>query len=90
MADAVYLTCALASVGCMVLLMRGYWRTKTRLLLWSGLCFAGLSANNVLLFLDNVIFPHVNLSVWRGSAALVGLLLLYGLIWDIGHKESVR
>jgi hypothetical protein len=83
MAEAVYLLCALASLACAVLLWRGYRRSRARLLLWSSLCFAGLTANNVLLFVDKVMIPDMNLSLWRSSAALAGvLLLIYGLIWD--------
>jgi hypothetical protein len=83
MAEAVYLMCALASLACAVLLWRGYRRSRARLLLWSSMCFIGLTANNSLLFADKVLFPDVNLALWRGWAALAGLLLLiYGLVWD--------
>jgi hypothetical protein len=68
----------------MLLLFRGYARTGARLLLWSALCFVGLSINNVLLFFDLVIFPtEVDLRPWRLLAALAGLLfLLYAFIWE--------
>jgi hypothetical protein len=83
MAEAVYILCALTSLTCAVLLLRGYGRSGMRLLLWSGLCFVALTLNNVVLFLDLVIFPAMDLSVWRGVLALVGVAtLLYGLIWD--------
>jgi hypothetical protein len=83
MAEAVYILCALTSLACAVLLLRGYGRSRTRLLLWSGLCFVGLAVSNVLLFLDLVIFPEGDLSVWRSASALLGIgTLLYGLIWD--------
>ena len=83
-AQIVYLLCALTSVACAVLLLRGYQRSRVRLLLWSGLCFAGLALNNALLVVDRVLLPtQVDLSVVRSVPALVGLLcLLYGLIWD--------
>ena len=46
-------------------------------------CFVGLTANNLLLFLDLVVFTQIDLSPWRSLAALAGLaLLLYGLVWD--------
>lgn len=84
MAEAVYILCALTSLACAVLLMRGYSRSRTRLLLWSGLCFVWLAVSNVLLFLDLVIFPEGDLAVWRSASALVGIgTLLYGLIWDL-------
>ena len=85
MAEAVYALCALTSIACAVMLLRGYVRSRSRFLLWSSLCFAALTVNNVLLFIDNVIYPDVEWisPAWRSGAALIGLvLLLYGLIWD--------
>ncbi|MFL5345255.1 MAG: DUF5985 family protein [Hyalangium sp.] len=83
MVEAVYILCALTSLTCAVLLLRSYGRSRMRLLLWSGLCFAALTLNNVVLFLDMVVFPQLDLSLWRGGLALVGVAtLLYGLIWD--------
>lgn len=79
----VYLLAALASVSCMALLLRGYARTGARLLLWSGLCFVGLTANNFLLFLDLSVFGLTDLRLYRLLAALGGILfLLYGFIWE--------
>ena len=74
----------LTSVGCMLLLFRAYAATATRLLLWSALCFVCLSINNVLLFMDLVVFPtQLDLRPYRLVSALVGLLfLLYGFIWE--------
>jgi hypothetical protein len=65
------------------LLLLAYRRGRYRLLLWSGICFAGLTLNNLLLVLDKLVLPDVDLSVWRTSmAALAMAVLLYGLIWD--------
>jgi hypothetical protein len=83
MATFVYALCALASVLCAALLMRGYRHSRQRLLLWAGLCFCGLALNNVLLFVDMRMVPEVDLSVWRTLPALAGvLLLIYGLVWE--------
>jgi hypothetical protein len=85
MAEAVYILCSLTGLACAVLLWRGYSHSRgSRFLLWSSLCFAALTVNNVLLFVDKVILPtEVDLTIWRSLAALAGLLLLnYGLIWD--------
>ncbi|HEU4455454.1 MAG TPA: DUF5985 family protein [Longimicrobium sp.] len=83
MATLVYALCALTSLLCMALLVRGYRRSGARLLLWTAVCFAGLALNNVLLFVDLQVVPSVDLSVWRSLPALMGLLaLLYGLIWE--------
>lgn len=82
MATAIYALCALTSLACAALLLRGYARTRVPLLLWSGLCFVGLGLNNVLLFVDLRIAPDVDLSVWRTLPALVGVgFLLLGLVW---------
>ena len=81
MAAAIYILCALTSVTCAVLLLRGFARTGARLLLWSGLCFVGLFINNALLVADARIV--YDLSAVRTLPAVVGvLLLLYGLVWE--------
>lgn len=84
MAAAVYVLCTLTSIACMALLLRGYVKSRVRLLLWSGLGFAGFAVNNILLFADLVLYPSVNLILARNLTGLAGvLLLLYGLIWDM-------
>ena len=83
MAETVFVLCGLASLACAILLWRGYLRHRTRLLLWSSLCFVGLGINNGLLVVDKIVYPEIDLSSIRSLAALAGLLLLlYGLIWD--------
>ena len=78
-----FLFAALTSFGCMVLLFRGYARTGLRLLLWSALCFIFLTTNNVLLFVDNIMVPEIDLRPYRLMAALVGIgCLLYAFIWE--------
>lgn len=81
---ALYLLAALSSIACTALLFRGYARTGARLLVWSALCFVGLSVNNVLLFVDLVLLPtQIDLRAYRLLAALAGLLfLLYAFIWE--------
>ncbi|RZI80293.1 MAG: hypothetical protein EOP38_22890 [Rubrivivax sp.] len=76
MDKVIYTLCALTSLTCAVLLLRTYWQTSFRLLLWSGLCFVGLAFNNALLVLDRVMMVPVELSTWRLGLALVSLLLL--------------
>jgi hypothetical protein len=79
-----FILAALTSFGCMALLFRGYARTGVRLLLFSGLCFIFLTANNVLLFFDTIVFPtQVDLRLYRLGAALIGVAcLLYAFIWE--------
>lgn len=79
----VYVLCAATSALCAVLLLRGYAKSRARLLFWSGLCFAGLALNNVLLVVDVRVIPAVDLSLWRTIPALIGVsLLVYGLVWE--------
>jgi len=83
MPAVIYSLCALTSIMCFVLLWRSWRGTGARLLFWSALCFGALSVNNVLLVLDNLVFPEVDLGMWRLEAALVAvLLLLFGLVWE--------
>ena len=76
-----FLIAALTSLACMVLLFRAYIQTRVRILLWSALCFVGLTVNNIALFVDLIVLPDVDLRMIRLSAALIGMLfLLYGFI----------
>lgn len=84
MAEAVYVLCALTSLACASLLLRSYQRSPMQLILWTSLCFIGLAANNVLLFVDLVLVSEsVNLSFIRNAVALLGVsILLYGMIME--------
>ena len=83
MAGIIYTLCALTAILCAVLLLLSYKRSGYRLLLWSGLCFAGLTLNNLLLVVDKLVVPHVDLSPWRTGVALLAMcVMLYGLVWD--------
>jgi hypothetical protein len=65
------------------LLLQAYRRSGYRLLLWSGLCFVGLTVNNMLLVADKLIFPDIDFTLWRNASVLVAMtVLLFGLIWD--------
>jgi hypothetical protein len=80
----IYLMAVLTCLACTVMLARGYMRTRVRLLLWSTLCFVGLSISNILLFFDVIVFPtQVDLRLWRVATTFIGLIfLLYGFIWE--------
>jgi hydrogenase/urease accessory protein HupE len=83
MSAIIYSLCALTALGCAVLLLRGYRRSRYRLLFWSGLCFVGLTANNLLLVVDKVALPAGDLSIARTVVSLGSMIvLLFGLIWD--------
>jgi len=83
MGAAVYILGTVTTLLCAVLLLRGYLRTRTRLLLWSALCFFGLAVSNLLIFVDLVIYPNLDLYLWRLlTAAVAMMILLYGLICE--------
>lgn len=84
MASATYGLCAIVALITACLLLAAYRRQRHRLLLWSGLCFVGFTANNILLVLDKVILPDADLSIFRTGLALAALsTLLFGLVWDL-------
>jgi hypothetical protein len=83
MAIAIYSLCAITSLISSWLLSRAYWRTRSRLLLWSAISFAGLTLNNLALWVDKLVVPETDLSVLRTAIALVAMvILLYGLVWE--------
>ena len=83
MAETVYLLCAAMSLLCAVLLLRGYRQSRARLLFWSAMCFVGLTANNLLLFVDLIVLPTADLSWFRTATALGSLVVLVGgLVWE--------
>jgi hypothetical protein len=83
MAAAVYVLCALTSLACAVLLLRGHARRGLRLLLWSGLGFVGFAVGNAMLVADLLIFPERDLQLMQNLPHLAGLVVLvYGLVWD--------
>jgi hypothetical protein len=68
---------------CALLLLRAYARVRQRLLLWSGMCFAGLTLSNALVVVDLAVVPEFSMYSWRLAVAAVSLLLLlYGLIFE--------
>jgi hypothetical protein len=80
----VYVLCLATSVLCLVLLVRRYLRTRSRLLLWSALCFVGLALNNFFLFLDLAVFTETDLVPFRVLSSLAAVaVLLFGFIWEI-------
>ena len=84
MSELVYALCALTSIACAVLLTRSWLRTRAKLLFWSSLCFAGFTVNNVLLFVDEVVYPEaIDLTLPRAASAFVAVLaLVIGLVWS--------
>ena len=84
MGPLVYILGTLTTLLCAGLLLRGYSVGRKRLLLWSGLCFVGLTISNAVLFIDLAVLPgSVSLYLVRlATAAAAMLLLIYGLVWE--------
>jgi hypothetical protein len=81
--SVIYMLCAATSLACCLLLLRAWRRTGVDMLFWSWLCFAGLTANNMLLVVDKLVLPLVDLSPARILVALVSVsLLVFGLLWE--------
>ncbi|HYJ31169.1 MAG TPA: DUF5985 family protein [Allosphingosinicella sp.] len=82
--SAVYLLCFATSSACALLLARNYRRTRARLLLWSALCFLFLALNNLVVMIDLLLLPDVDLQIPRLALSLGAVgLLLFGCIWDL-------
>ncbi len=78
----VYLLCFLTSAACAVLLARSYSAGRSRLLLYSALCFALLAANNLVVVIDLILLPDMNFRLLRLVLALAAVsTLLFGFIW---------
>lgn len=83
MAETIYFLCTLTCLACAWLLLNRYRSSGHRLLFWSGMCFVGMTLNNLLLVLDKLVFPEVDLLPLRNVSALLAvLMLLYGLIYE--------
>lgn len=76
MAFFVYILCAVTSVACSVLLLRQYRRSRSALLFNSGIAFLCFATANVVLFIDLVVLPEVDLKIWRNLVNLTGVILL--------------
>ena len=80
----VYFLCFVASGACAYLLVSAFLRGRERLLLWSAICFCLLALNNLLVFVDIIVLPNVDLVPLRSLTALLAVaILLYGFIWEI-------
>ncbi|QPQ55049.1 hypothetical protein IC614_12240 [Allosphingosinicella flava] len=83
----VYILCFATAGACCFLLLRNYARTRARLLMWSGLCFALLAANALVVIFDILIIPGMSLQPLRLGLSLAAVgVLLFGLIWDMENS----
>jgi hypothetical protein len=83
-APTVYLLCLLTSAACGFLLVRAYLRNRSRLLLWSAVCFVLLALNNLFVVFDLLLLPTLDLSAPRLLSSLAAIAaLLYGFVWEV-------
>ena len=79
----VFSLCFLTSAACAGLLARAFLRQRVRLLLTSAICFIFLALNNLLVVVDLLLLPDIDLLLWRQVAALFAVIvLLAGFVWD--------
>jgi hypothetical protein len=84
LAPTIYALCLLSSTVCAWLLIRSYIRNRTRLLLWSAICFFLLAINNLMVLIDLVLIPTVDFGTIRQLFTLTAVsVLLYGFIWEL-------
>ena len=82
-AEGIFLACGATSLVVAAMLLRQYLRVRSRLLLWSVICFVGLAANNVLVYVDMVMFTGVDLSLYRAVAGTIAVgIMVYALVWE--------
>ena len=83
----VYILCLLTSAACAWLLGRSYRLNRTPLLLWSSVCFGFLAANNLVLILDLLVYPGLDLRIVRLGLALAAVMsLIWAFIWQCGEE----
>ena len=77
----IYILCALTCLLCTVLLLRRWRDSRYGLLFWSGVCFLTLTVANILLVVDRIVVPNVDLAILRHSVTLLAIVsMLVGLI----------
>ena len=82
-AKAIYLLCAITSLLVALVLLRQYLKSRTPLLMWCLISFAVLAVNNVLVYVDLVMYTGVDLSLYRSAAGAASMsIMLVGLVWE--------
>ncbi|QGN54123.1 DUF5985 family protein [Novosphingobium sp. Gsoil 351] len=79
----VYVLCLVTAAICACLLGRGYARSGQPLLFWSAICFVFLALNSLIVVIDLLLVPNIDLRLLRYALSLVAVgSMLYGLIWN--------
>ncbi len=89
MSGFVYTLCALTSFVCFVLLLYHYRRQRGRLLFCGSVAFLCFALANVVLVVDLIVIPQVDLMFWRNLLNLLGVfILLFALIGSMGKDAQ--
>ena len=80
---SIYVLCLLTAIGCFLMLLKGYWRSGTRLLMWSAVCFGFLALHSVAVVIELLFIPSTDLQALRhGASLLAASSLVFGLVWE--------
>ena len=83
MAELIYGLCTILSLTIAAMLWRQHRRVPSRMIYWTALCFSGLALSNLLLVLDKLVMPEIDLRVLRHSVSLLSIgMLLFGLVYE--------
>ena len=83
MAIVAYTLCTITALSCAYLLMKAYWASASRLIMWCGLCFCGLTISNALILVDLLLITNGDLYDLRIATTLLSVsLLVFGLVWE--------
>jgi len=82
--EVIYLLCVATSLLCAYLLALAYRASRAGVLIWSALCFALLALNNLVVAVDILLLPTIDLTTLRLATSLAAVaVLLYGFIWEV-------
>lgn len=77
----VYILCFLTSGICAWLLLVSFLRVRQRLLAYSALCFGLTAVANLVVFIDIVLLPQIDLLLLRHLLNLTAIaVMIYGLV----------
>lgn len=72
----VYGLCAVTSLACFGLLLREHMRARSLLAFQCGIAFLCFAVANVILFVDLIVLPQIDLRLWRNLITLLGVVCL--------------
>jgi hypothetical protein len=80
----IYLLCVATSLLCAYLLVLAYRANRTSVLIWSAMCFGLLAMNNLIIAIDILLLPTIDLTIVQLTTSLAAAaVLLYGFIWKL-------